>query len=286
MNQYGETEGDVWSFITTGPPDETYETGDFSQYPWQFQGYNISWPNEDPIEEYIVIDEIENINWTVTNEDNNSGVYSAKSGTIDHNQASTMSITITSLMDDYIGFNYRVASEYSTSGNYFYDGFMFFIDDEVMGWFQPTPSGDTPWNFVSYPVPQGEHTFTWAYVKDSGPGGTDMPEDCVWIDDIYFPLVGDITGNVTIDVMADWNMIGLPVLTDDTFYSSLFPDAIENTLYYFSPTGYIPETELLSGVGYWLRFNEENTFEIQGQLIQNLTITPVSYTHLTLPTKA
>ena len=273
MNQYGETEGDVWSFITTGPPDETYETGDFSQYPWQFQGYNISWPNEDPIEEYIVIDEIENINWTVTNEDNNSGVYSAKSGTIDHNQASTMSITITSLMDDYIGFNYRVASEYSTSGNYFYDGFMFFIDDEVMGWFQPTPSGDTPWNFVSYPVPQGEHTFTWAYVKDSGPGGTDMPEDCVWIDDIYFPLVGDITGNVTIDVMADWNMIGLPVLTDDTFYSSLFPDAIENTLYYFSPTGYIPETELLSGVGYWLRFNEENTFEIQGQLIQDLTIT-------------
>ena len=32
--------------------------------------------------------------------------------------------------NDYIGFNYRVASEYSTSGNYFYDGLMFFIDDE------------------------------------------------------------------------------------------------------------------------------------------------------------
>jgi len=273
MNQYGETEGDIWSFTTTGPPDETYETGDFSQFPWQFQGYEISWPNDEPIENYIVIEEIENINWIVTNEDNNSGLYSAKSGPIDHNQASTMSITGDVLNDDYIGFNYRVTSEYSTSGNYFYDGLMFFIDDEVMGWFQPTPTGDTPWNFVSYSVPQGEHTFTWAYVKDSGPGGTDMPEDCAWIDDIYFPTMDDVTGNVTVEVMADWNILGLPVLTDDTFYGSLFPDAIENTLYYFSPTGYLPATELTPGVGYWLRISEENTVEIQGQLIQDLTLT-------------
>ena len=280
MNQYGETEGDIWSFTTTGPPDETYETGDFSQFPWQFQGYDISWPNEDPIEDYIVMGEIENVNWTVTNEDNNSGIYSAKSGPIDHSQASTMSITGDVLMDDYIGFNYRVASEYSTSGNYFYDGLMFFIDDEVMGWFQPTPSGDTPWNFVSYPVSQGEHTFTWSYVKDSGPGGTDMPEDCAWIDDIYFPTMNDVTGNVTVELMADWNIIGLPVLTDDTFYASLFPDAIENTLYYFSPTGYVPVTELSPGVGYWLRFTDENTVEIQGQLIQDLTITLYEYWNL------
>ncbi len=138
------------------------------------------------------MEEIDNVNWSVTYEDNNSGIYSAKSGPIDHNQASTMSITGQVLNDDYIGFNYRVASEYSTSGNYFYDGLMFFIDDEVIGWFQPTPSGDSQWNFVSFPVPQGEHTFTWAYVKDSGPGGTDMPEDCAFIDDIYFPTMDNV----------------------------------------------------------------------------------------------
>ena len=54
-----------------------------------------------------------------------------------------------------------------------------------------------------------------------GPGGTDMPEDCAWIDDIYFPTMDEITGNVTIEVMEDWNIIGMPVLTDDTFYTLL-----------------------------------------------------------------
>ncbi|SVB21635.1 uncharacterized protein METZ01_LOCUS174489, partial [marine metagenome] len=88
INQYGETEGNIWSFTTTGPPDETYETGDFSQFPWQFQGYEISWPNDEPIENYIIMEEIDNVNWSVTYEDNNSGIYSAKSGPIDHNQAS------------------------------------------------------------------------------------------------------------------------------------------------------------------------------------------------------
>ena len=272
INEYGDTEGNIWSFTTTGAPDETYETGDFSQFPWQFQGYDISWPNEDPIEEYIVTGEIENTNWTITNEDYYSGTYSAKSAPIEHNQASTMSITVSVLNDDYIGFHYRVASEYSTSGNYFYDGLLFFIDDEVMGWYQPTPSGNNPWNFVSYPVPQGEHTFTWAYAKDGGPGGTDMQEDCAWIDDIYFPAMDIVTGSITVDLLADWNMIGLPVLTDDLSYATVFPDAIENTLYYFSPTGYVQVTELSPGVGYWLRFTEESTVEVQGQLIQDLTI--------------
>ncbi len=273
INQYGETEGTIWSFITTGPPDETYESGDFSQFPWHSQGYDISWPNEDPVEEYTITGELENVNWTVTNEDSYAGVFSAKSSPIDHNQASIISINVTSLIDDYIGFHYRVASEYSPSGSYFYDGLMFFIDDEVMGYFQPTGPEDTPWTFVSYPVPQGEHVFTWAYVKDGGGGSTDMEEDCAWIDDIYFPTMETLTGNLTIDLMADWNMIGLPLLTDDLSYSAVFPGAIENTLYYFSPTGYVSVTELSPGLGYWLRFTEDNTAEIQGQLINNLSIT-------------
>jgi subtilisin family serine protease len=273
INQYGETQGNIWSFTTTGPPDETYESGDFSQFPWEFQGYDISWPNEDPIEEYTITGELDNMNWTVTSEDSYGGVYSAKSAAVNHNQASTMSVTITSLLDDYIGFQYRVASEYSPSGNYFYDGLMFFIDDEVMGYYQPTGAGDTPWSFVSYPVPQGEHTFTWAFVKDGGGGSTDMEEDCAWIDDIYFPAMDNSTGNVTVELMADWNMVGLPVVTEDLSYSAVFPGAIENTLYYFSPTGYVPVTELTPGVGYWLRFIEENSLEIQGQIINNLSVT-------------
>lgn len=273
INQYGETNGEIWSFTTTGPPDESYESGDFSQFPWQFQGYNIEWPGEEPIEEYSITGELDNINWIVTNEDSYGGLYSAKSAAIDHNQASTMSITVNTLIDDYIGFQYRVASEYSPSGNSFYDGLMFFIDDEIMGYYQPTGTGDTPWGFATFPVSQGEHTFTWAFVKDGGGGSTDMDEDCVWIDDIYFPSMENIVGNVSVELMGDWNMVGLPLITDDLFYTSVFPGAIENTLYYFSPTGYVPSDEFTQGVGYWLRFVNENTADIQGQLINELSIT-------------
>ena len=90
-------------------------------FPWESYGYMIDWPNVDPIEEYSVIGQLENINWSITTDDSYNGMYSAKSSPIDHNQASIMSVNVTTLMDDYIGFNYRVASEYSPSGNYFYD---------------------------------------------------------------------------------------------------------------------------------------------------------------------
>ena len=165
---------------------EDFETGDFSRYPWEFAGYIIQWPNVNPIEDFTIIDTID-VSWSITTDDAYEGVYSAKSGDITHNQASFMSVTADVLVDGDIEFYYRVACEYSSSGNYFYDGLIFYIDDVEMGRYQPTPSGGTPWTYVSYPVSSGSRTFSWAYVKDGSDGSTGMAEDCAWLDYIIFP---------------------------------------------------------------------------------------------------
>ena len=86
-----------------------------------------------------------------------------------------------------IEFYYRVASEYSPSGQNFYDGLEFYIDNQLVGQYQPTPNGQTPWVQASFPVQPGMHIFKWSYTKDGGGGATDMAEDCAWVDYISFP---------------------------------------------------------------------------------------------------
>ena len=60
----------------------------------------------------------------------------------------------------------------------------------MVGQYQPTPEGETPWVQASFPVESGTHTFTWSYIKDVGSGSTDMEEDCSWVDYIVFPPIG------------------------------------------------------------------------------------------------
>ena len=127
-------------------------------------------------------------------------------------------------MDGEIGFYYKVASEYSPSGLYFYDGLEFYIDDELIGQYQPTQEGETPWIEVSHPVESGTHTFTWSYVKDGGGGTTDMDEDCSWLDYITFPpsmlndegTLGDVNGDSDINVQDIVMMINMVVGNTDT----------------------------------------------------------------------
>ena len=89
--------------------------------------------------------------------------------------------------------------------------------------------------------------------------------------EIYF-TVGDSEYDVSISIISDWNMIGLPVGLDDTQYQIIFPNSIENTLYSFGTTGYSSETELQFGTGYWLRFDGPESVMISGIPIDDLSI--------------
>ncbi len=173
---------------------EDFESGGFVQYPWELQGYDISWPNVDPIEDFTIVGPIDDVEWSIDTNEFYSGTASAKSFPITHNQASSMSVTLDVTMDGEISFWYKVASEYSPSQTYFYDGLVFTIDGETAGRFQPEADGSSPWTFASYQIEAGIHTFDWIYVKD---GADTAGDDCAWVDFITFPTIVPIaTGTI------------------------------------------------------------------------------------------
>jgi Peptidase family C25/Propeptide_C25/FlgD Ig-like domain len=177
---------------------EDFEYG-FSQYPWEFQGYDITWSNDD----IILGNPIANVDWSIDPSEFYSGVASAKSSIVTHNQASFMSITLDVTVDGEISFWYKVACEYSPSQEFFYDGLFFMIDGEKVGEFQPEGDGSSPWSFANYNVEVGTHTFDWIYVKDGSDGSTMIPDDCAWVDYITFPSItalatSSIAGTVSV----------------------------------------------------------------------------------------
>lgn len=138
---------------------EDFETGDFSQYEWQFAG---------------------NANWTVVSSGAFEGSYCAKSGAIGNNATTEMKLTIEVAANDSIAFYRKVSSEAS------YDFLQFYIDNNLkQEW-----SGEVAWGRVAFPVTAGEHTFRWVYMKDvyvvSG-------SDCAWVDFIELPAFADNT---------------------------------------------------------------------------------------------
>ena len=214
-----------------------------------------------------------NAEWYFDTESVYDGVYSVRSGDIDDNENSNLSLSLDVTEYGSLGFHYRVASEYSSSGNFFYDGLIFYINGEEMGQFQPTPEGDTPWIYISYPVSPGEYTFTWSYVKDGGGGSTDMEEDCTWIDVVEFPPTVDGSSTISLEVTypADWNLVSLPVSVDNNDMESIFPNAVENSLFSFD-VQYNEENQLFPGVGYWIRFENENINSFTGYELNEIMI--------------
>ena len=82
-----------------------------------------------------------------------------------------------------------------------------------------------------------------------------------------------LTGDVTVEVshMSDWNLMGLPVGLDNTELMSVYPDAIEGTLFSFTDS-YVQQDELVAGTGYWLRFEQAGTNSLNGTPITELTL--------------
>jgi thioredoxin len=151
--------GDVWSFTVstkTEPTVEDFETNDFSTFPWENQG---------------------DASWTVTSYEKNSGDYSSQSGTIDHDESTTLRVRLDCISGD-ITFYRKVSSEGSR------DYLKFYIDGVEKGkW-----SGTRDWDQVSFSVTTGTRTFEWTYSKD---GSVSSDSDTAWIDDIVFPIGSD-----------------------------------------------------------------------------------------------
>jgi|GEM_PF-1807694 len=84
-------------------------------------------------------------------------------------------------------------------------------------------------------------------------------------------IIHSIIETQSVVTRTGWNLVGLPLISDDTHYSSLFPGAISGTLYHFDGV-YRQSESLKSGIGYWLRFTKEGGASLQGEYINDVEI--------------
>jgi hypothetical protein len=145
---------DVINSSSENPSVEGFETGGFDRLDWVTFG---------------------DTEWTVTIDEQKSGTYSARTGSINDNESTTLEATL-DCTSGVISFYYKVSSE---SG---FDHLTFQID----GTGEDEWSGEREWTYVSFPVQSGRRIFTWTYSKDSSVSAGD---DSAWIDDIIFPLL-------------------------------------------------------------------------------------------------
>ena len=145
--------------LTVGILLEDFETGNFNSFNWTQGG---------------------DADWTIDNEYSSSGIYSAKSGEIGHDQTSELSLMMNVLNEGNIIFWARSSSEQGNSG-VVYDYLEFYIDDEPQ---ELEIGGENDWEEYSIALPVGEHLLRWVYKKDEAESEGD---DCVWIDGIQFP---------------------------------------------------------------------------------------------------
>lgn len=139
--------------FTSGTIVEDWETGNLTKFDWSTGG---------------------NKPWAINFASPYQGSYSAKSGNIDDGELSSIEVTIDVIGYDDISFYSKVSSE--TGGDFL----RFYIDNNIKGeW-----SGERPWEYQSYEVKPGVHTFKWSFVKDNA---TTTGQDAGWTDYIVFP---------------------------------------------------------------------------------------------------
>ena len=129
-----------------------------------------------------------NAGWSLNCEEAYTGYCSIKSDSIGNNENSTINISVSLIDGGYLSFFYKVDSEYSTSGNEFYDGLKFYINGTLEEQFQPETDGTSEWNEFTKYLDSGIYDLSWSYIKDNGDGSTSSENDCAWLDDIAIPL--------------------------------------------------------------------------------------------------
>ncbi len=77
----------------------------------------------------------------------------------------------------------------------------------------------------------------------------------------------------TMNILDGWNLIGISVENENSFYQDIFENTIDNSLFFFNEDGmYEPVENLQPGTGYWLRFETPYQANISGTLINSITI--------------
>ena len=140
--------------ITLGVLVEDFETQSFS---------SMDWINDESFQWFI-------------DQESYSGLYSARSGEINDDQKSELSIMMNVLYEGEISFWAKVSSEQNSG-----DVLDFYINDQSQNL---DINGDSDWEQYSINLPTGTHLLRWVYQKDDYQSSG---QDCAWLDLIQFP---------------------------------------------------------------------------------------------------
>ena len=77
--------------------------------------------------------------------------------------------------------------------------------------------------------------------------------------------------SVSIEFQLGWNIVALPLEVEDSDYLTIFPDAIGGTFFSFDGV-YTPQSELDIGQGFWLRFENFGSNNINGEFFSLISI--------------
>lgn len=140
-------------YVNVGCEIEDFETGDFSNYDWQFEGTH---------------------DWTISSNGAYEGSFCAKSPQISDNQSASIWLDYDVACQNEFSFYYKVSSENA------YDWLSFYVDGELLDrW-----SGEQDWARATFILPEGQHQLKWEYSKDAG---ASSGQDRAWVDFIVFP---------------------------------------------------------------------------------------------------
>ena len=69
----------------------------------------------------------------------------------------------------------------------------------------------------------------------------------------------------------NWNLVSLPLNVENSDVGTLFPDAVNGTLYLYNGT-YQQTVELTEGTGYWLRFEDSGINTVSGYEFNSINV--------------
>jgi hypothetical protein len=73
---------------------------------------------------------------------------------------------------------------------------------------------------------------------------------------------------LSIDISDGWNTISLPLAVEDSYYKTIFPNALDGTLFGYDGSYYSTDS-IETEKGYWLRFDTSEFVDIEGIEILN-----------------
>lgn len=125
----------------------------------------------------------------------------------------------------------------------------------------------TNWTSVSASTPATPASYPWTVPNTSSTQCkvrvSDASNDQVFdVSDAVFSIATQQTVTVPMSLLEGWNMVAVPVRAVDMTAATLFSGA--NSQVFGYNNGYITQTTLVNGAGYWVRYPSTANFNISG----------------------